>query len=111
MMKRILLGSLLALALPGLSARAWVVNVQVACPNDTTASGIEVCVEGVGCATTDELGLVTIGVFDFPTNYTVCVTESTLPAGATLAPLCQNVDVIDGTGALVTFTLGGDFCS
>src|SRR5262245_60512381 len=82
---------LLAIELSGLTASACLVQVRVACPNDTTAKGIKVCIAGsiTGCAYTDDLGIVSLLV---PTvgNYTVCVDPSTLPAGAKLNPNCKN---------------------
>ena len=105
-----MVSGLLAVALSGLTASACIVQIRVACPNDTTASGIEVCINGVGCATTDPLGIASIEVPAFDT-YTVCVTASTLPPGATLAPLCQKIKVVDEAPPVLVFTLGGDFCS
>ncbi|HKW28507.1 MAG TPA: hypothetical protein VJT54_04165 [Verrucomicrobiae bacterium] len=105
-----MMAGLLAAALSGVIANACVVQIRVACPNDTAASGVEVCIAGVGCATTDNLGIATIAVPAFDT-YTVCVTASTLPAGATLTPLCQKVKVVDDAPPVVLFTLGGNICS
>jgi len=101
---------LLALGLSGLTANACILSIRVACPNDRTVSGIQVCVDGVGCATTDDLGVVTIAVGGFGT-YTVCVDSSTLPPGATLSPLCQKIKVLSDAPPLLEFPLGGDFCS
>ena len=108
-LKKILSG-LVAVALSGLTASACILQVRVACPNDSTASGIEVCVDGVGCALTDEFGVATIDTGGLGT-FTVCVTESTLPAGATLKSLCQNIKVVSDAPPLMEFVLGGDFCS
>lgn len=107
---KIMKSGLLALALSGLTANACLVQIRVACPNDSTSSGIEVCINGVGCAYTDNLGIASILVPTFDT-YTVCVNASTLPAGATLSPLCQKIKVVDLAPPVLVFTLGGDFCS
>src|SRR3954447_24053455 len=92
--KTIMFG-LLAMAFAGLTASACLVQVRVACPNDATASGIRVCIAGslTGCALTDSLGIVQIQVPQVG-NYTVCVDAATLPAGATLKPLCKNIKVV-----------------
>jgi hypothetical protein len=109
-MKKSMMAGLLAFALSGLTTNACLVQVRIACPNDTPASGVEVCIDGVGCATTDNLGIASIAVPAFDT-YTVCVTASTLPAGAKLTPLCQKIKVVDDAPPLLTFTLSGDICS
>src|SRR5215469_10268890 len=110
MKSKMMMSGLLAVALSGLTASACLVQVRVACPNDTTASGIVVCIAGVGCATTDNLGIANILVPTFDT-YTVCIDPSTLPAGAKLAPLCQKIKVVDLAPPVLTFTLSGSFCS
>ena len=102
--------SILAAALSGLTANACLVQVRIACPNDTPASGVSVTVEGVGSATTDNLGIAGVEVPAFAT-YTVCVDPNTLPAGATLSPLCVKIKVVDDAPPLVTLFLGGNFCS
>jgi len=107
--KKLMYG-LLALGLSALTADACILQIRVACPNDTTRSGISVCVDGVGCAVTDDIGVATIAVGGFGT-YTVCVDPATLPAGATLSPLCQKIKVISDAPPLIEFALGGDFCS
>ncbi len=107
---KMIMPSLIALALSGLTANACLVQVRIACPNDTPASGVEVCIDGVGCATTDNLGIAGIEVPAF-TTYTVCVTASTLPAGATLTPLCQKIKVVDDAPPVLNFTLGGNICN
>ena len=104
------MSGLLALALSGLTADACILQIRVACPNDTTASGIQVCVDGVGCAYTDNLGVATIDVGGFGT-FSVCVNAATLPAGATLTPLCQKIKVVSDAPPLLEFALGGSFCS
>ena len=105
-----MMSSLLALGLAGLTANACLVQIRVACPNDTTASGIKVCINGVGCAPTDNLGIASIAVPSFG-SYTVCVDKSTLPPGATLSPACQKILVLDLAPPVVNFTLGGSFCA
>jgi hypothetical protein len=107
---RKMFAGLLAVALSALTASACIVQVRVACPNDTTAAGISVCIVGVGCATTDSLGLVSIMVPRFDT-YTVCIDPSTLPAGAKLSPLCQKIKVMDLAPPVLVFTLSGPFCT
>src|SRR5436190_6809924 len=102
--------SLVALVLSAVTASACILTIRVACPNDTTRSGIRVCVAGVDCALTDDIGVATIQVPQFDT-YTVCVDASTLPAGATLSPLCQKVKVASDAPPLIEFDLGGSFCS
>src|SRR6476661_6877907 len=91
MKMRILASALLAAALSGLTANACDLTIRIACPNDRTAAGIEVCVDGVGCVTTDDLGIANIHLPSINTSYNVCVTQSTLPAGATLKVNCQQV--------------------
>jgi hypothetical protein len=110
MKSKMMMSGLLAVALSGLTASACLVQVRVACPNDTTAAGISVCIVGVGCATTDSLGIANILVPAFDT-YTVCIDPSTLPAGATLKPLCQKIKVVDLAPPVLNFTLSGSFCT
>ena len=107
-----MMSGLLAAAMSCLTVNACLVQIRVACPNDTTASGIRVCIAGslTGCATTDSLGIVQIQV-PAVGNYTVCVDPSTLPAGATLSPLCKNIKVLTEDTTYVDITLGGNFCS
>jgi hypothetical protein len=99
---------LFATGLSTLTASACILDIRVACPNDLGAAGVEVCVDGVGCAVTDSLGIATIAV---PIGtHTVCVTESTLPAGATISKPCQTVKVVSDAPPVVEFDIGGDFC-
>src|SRR5437868_2087872 len=111
-MKLKMMTVLLAAALSALTASACLVQVRVACPNDTTASGIKVCIAGsvTGCAYTDSLGIATLQVPSVG-DYTVCVDLSTLPPGATLNPNCKNIKVVTVDTTYVDITLGGDFCS
>jgi len=107
------MSGLLAAALSAaLTANACLVQVRVACPNDNTASGIRVCIAGsiTGCALTDGLG---IAVLQVPAvgNYTVCVDNSTLPAGAKLNPNCKNIKVVTEDTTYVDLSLSGDFCT
>ena len=104
------MSALLAMALSSLTASACLVQIRVACPNDRAASGVQVCISGVGCATTDNLGIASILVPVFDT-YTVCVNPATLPPGATLSPLCQKIKVVDDAPPVLNFTVNGDFCS
>ena len=59
---------------------------------------------------TDSLGIVSLRVPAVGT-YTVCVDESTLPAGATLNPNCKKIQVLTEDTTYVDITLGGNFCS
>lgn len=107
-----LMSGVLAVALSSLTASACLVQIRLACPNDTTASGIRVCIAGsiTGCALTDNLGIVSILVPAVGT-YTICVDESTLPPGATLKPNCKKVNVLTEDTTYVDLTLGGSFCT
>ena len=111
MKSKTFLCGLLAAAVSGLTALACPVQVRVACPNDTPAVGVEVCIVGVGCALTDDLGIATIVVPFLDETYTINVTGSTLPAGATLKQQSQKITVTSDAPPVVDFTLGGDFCS
>jgi hypothetical protein len=110
MKSKIMFGALAA-ALSVLTANACLVQVRIACPDDTAASGVRVCIAGsiTGCAFTDNLGLVSLQV-PAVGNYTVCVDESTLPAGATLGGNCKNIKVVTEDTTYVDITIGGDFC-
>jgi hypothetical protein len=110
-MKNKLMSSLLALGLSGLAAHACLVQVRVACPNDNTAAGIRVCINGsiTGCALTDGLGVAVLQVPAVGT-YTLCVDESTLPAGAKLNPNCQKIKVLTEDTTYVDVALTGTFC-
>jgi len=107
-----ILSGLFALAFAGLTANACLVQVRVACPNDATAAGIRVCIAGsiTGCALTDSLG---VAVLQVPAvgNYTVCVDESTLPAGAKLNPNCKKINVLTEDTTYVDLLLSGIFCT
>jgi hypothetical protein len=100
----------LAVACSGLTASACILQVRVACPNDTTAAGIRVCVDGVGCAVTDPFGVAVIDVGNFGT-FNVCVDPTSLPAGASLNPSCQKIKVVSDAPPLMEFALSGAFCS
>jgi hypothetical protein len=103
---------LLAAGLSALTANACLVQVRIACPNDATASGIKVCIAGsiTGCALTDNLGIAVLQVPAVGT-YTLCVDDSTLPAGAKLNPNCTKVNVLTEDTTFVSLSLSGDFCS
>src|SRR5215467_16058905 len=109
---KMMVSGLLAVALSTLTATACLVQVRVACPNDTTASGIKVCIAGsiTGCALTDSLGIAVLQVPAVGT-YTLCVDNSTLPAGAKLNPNCIKVNVLTEDTTFVSLSLSGDFCS
>ncbi len=109
-MNKLLMSGLLAAGLSAVTANACLVSIHVACPNDKTASGIRVYIEGVGEDLTDGAGLASISVPVLGETYTVCVDASTLPAGATLKPLCQKVKVLDLAPPVVEFVMGGTFC-
>ncbi len=111
MKSKIITSSLVALAMSALTADACRLPIRVACPGNTTASGIRVSIEGVGEAVTDGLGMVEIEVPYIGSTYTVCVDTTTLPAGATLKTACQSVKVTSDAPPVVGFTLGGDICS
>jgi hypothetical protein len=111
MKSKMMMCGLLAAALSGLTALACPVQVRLACPNDKPAVGVEVCIEGVGCALTDDLGIATIEVPWLGETYNISVTESTLPAGFTLKHLTQSIKVLNDAPPVVEFTLGGDSCS
>jgi len=110
-LKQIMFG-LLAAGLSVVTANACLVQVRIACPNDTTASGIRVCIAGAipECGLTDNLGIVSLRV-PAVGDYTVCVDTTTLPAGATLQKNCQKIQVLTEDTTYVDVTLGGDFCS
>jgi len=95
-----------------LAANACFIQIRIACPNDRPAVGVEVCVEGSedGCVLTDDQGIALIHVPVLGT-YTATVTASTLPPGATLNPLKQNIKVETDTTTYAEFIIGGDFCS
>ena len=104
---------LVALLAASITANACIVTVRIACPNDTTASGIRVYIDGVGETTTDSLGLAEIHVPYINQKYTVCVDESTLPAGATLVDknACKEINVNSLAPPVINFNLkGGAFC-
>jgi hypothetical protein len=111
-MKKLIAACLAAAVLSALTASACLVQVRVACPNDTTAAGIKVCIAGsiTGCALTDSLGIATLQVPAVGT-YTVCVDQSTLPAGAKLNPNCQKVKVLTEDTTFVDLVLSGSFCT
>src|SRR5258708_3958066 len=111
-MKLKIMFSALAAACSLLTANACLVQVRVACPNDTTAAGINVCIAGsiTGCALTDSLGIAVLQVPAVGT-YTLCVDQSTLPAGAKLNPNCIKVKVLTEDTTFVELSLSGDFCS
>jgi len=110
MKRKIMMAALMATALYGLTATACLVQVHVGCPNDRPAVGVQVCIAGAGCARTDDQGIASIQVPDFG-NYSVCVTAASLPAGATLSPLCQNIKVETLAPPVLEFVLSGSFCS
>jgi len=110
MKSKAFVSGLLALCLAGFTAEACVVQVHIACPSDQSAAGVEVCIDGVGCATTDSFGIAQIQVPGFDT-YTVRVTGSTLPAGATLNPLSTKIKVENDAPPVIELVLGGSFCS
>jgi hypothetical protein len=109
MKTKLIMSCLLASALAAFTANACTIQVGLACPNDRTASGIELCLDGVYCATTDDFG---IAVFHVPSTgtYTLCVNKSTLPAGASLTPQCRTVVSITEDTTFINLSLDGKFC-
>ena len=109
---KMIVSGLLAVALSGLSAKACWIQIRVACPNDRSAAGVEICVDGSeeGCAVTDDQGVALLHVPVLGT-YTATVTESTLPPDAILSPLKQTIKVVTDSTTYAEFILGGDFCS
>ena len=106
---RTALCGLLAAGLSVLSANACLVQIRVACANDTSASGVRVWMDGPGDAYTDDFGIATFNVNFFGT-YNVCVDTTTLPAGAKLSPTCMKVKVQDDAPPVFNFVLTGPFC-
>jgi hypothetical protein len=108
-----MLGALLAMGLSALSANACFLQFRVACPNDTTVSGIRVCITWdkgtLACVETDSLGIA--GIPAAFGTYTVCVDTSTLPPGAHVSPQCQKITVTDEAPPVIVFTISGSFCS
>jgi len=104
------MSSIAALALSAMTASACLVTIRIACPNDSAASGVRVYIEGVGEGITDGLGLVEIEVPWIGETYTVCVDESTLPAGASLKKACKDIKVEDLAPPVLEFTVDGDYC-
>jgi hypothetical protein len=109
MKSKLMMFGLLAACVAGLNANACLLDIRVACPNDTTASGIWIVIDDVFYVQTDTLGIAELSI-GFGTHK-VCVLQSTLPAGATLSPLCQKINIPDAGVGVVEFTLGGNFCS
>src|SRR6478736_1387424 len=105
MKSKMMLCGLLAAALSSLTALACPVQVRLSCPNDKPAVGVEVCIAGVGCALTDDLGIATIEVPMIGDTYTISITGSTLPAGATLNQKTQKITVLNDAPPVVDFVL------
>jgi hypothetical protein len=101
---------MLAAALSTFTADACRLPIRLACPNDTALTGVRVYIPGVGEGITDGLGMVEIEVPWLGSTYTVCVDETTLPAGATLNKPCQDVTVLNDAPPVLNFTVRGDFC-
>jgi hypothetical protein len=111
MKEKLVVTGLLALSLSAFNVMAWSVSGVVACPNGNSACGINVCINGVGCATTSGNGAYTLELPDTPATYTICVDTSTLPAGTTVSG-CQNFSVDDiNQFATADFTLDGSICT
>ncbi len=104
------MSGVLALALSSLSSSACLLPIRIACPGDTALSGVRVYIEGVGEGVTDGLGIVEIEVPWLGSTYTVCVDGSTLPSGASITKLCQDVKVLNDAPPVVEFTARGSFC-
>ena len=106
---KMIMAGLLVAALSGMSALACVIQVRIACPNDSAASGVLVSVSGVGNATTDNLGIASFDVPGFGT-YTIQVWTGTLPAGATLKFDTKTINVQNDAPPVVEFEINGTFC-
>jgi hypothetical protein len=106
---------LLAATLSVVTANASTcLSIRIACPNDLAPTPVKVHVLSsgveVGANWTDNLGVVTICNLTVGTTYTVCVNESTLPAGASIAKPCQEITILSSAPPVVEFVLNGDFC-
>ena len=104
------MSGLLAAVLSNLTAEACLLPIRLACPNDTALSGVRVYIQGVGEGVTDGLGIVEIEVPWIGSTYTVCVDETTLPAGASILKACQDIKVLNVAPPVVDFTVRGNFC-
>ena len=112
MKSKLALSGLVALALSAFTANAcWNVSGVVSCPNGNTAAGIVLNIPGVGSTTTTGNGAFFI---DLPSQgtYTICIDESTLPAGASVSSKSCVKFSVDNIHqfADINFTLKGAFC-
>jgi hypothetical protein len=113
---KLLLAALLAATLSVVTTHASTCQpIRIACPNDLAptnpvkvrtydSSGVE-----VGGNWTDSLGLLMECGLRPGETYTICVDESTLPAGASIRKPCQVITATLAAPVLV-FVLQGDFC-
>ena len=85
MKTKLIMSGLLAVGLSAVSASACLLDIRVACPNDTAGVGVWVVIDNVFYVQTDSLGIAELSL-SFGTHK-VCVLQSSLPPGATLTPL------------------------
>ena len=91
------------------------VLVRLACPNDLAPAPVRIHFYDssgvlVGATWTDELGITGTCGLTIGQTYTVCVDESTLPAGASVKKACQDATIVSFVPPLVEFVLEGDLC-
>jgi hypothetical protein len=111
-----IIGALFALTLSVLTGHASAcLPIRLACPNDLPASPVKVFMFDSSGAQisgnwTDELGIIIECGLQVGQTYTVCVDESTLPAGASIKKPCQTVTILSLAPPILEFVLEGDFC-
>jgi hypothetical protein len=109
------MAALLAAALSIVAAHAnTCLSIRIACPNDLSPPPVKVRLYVAGAEFsanwTDNLGVVSFCGLTLGTTYTICVDESTLPAGATIKKPCQTVTLVTMADPVVEFELSGPFC-
>jgi len=109
------MAALLAATLSIVAAHAnTCLSIHIACPNDLAPRPVKVRIYAGGAEVsanwTDNLGIVGFCGLTLGTTYTICVDESTLPAGATLRKPCQTVTLVTMADPVVEFVLDGPFC-
>jgi len=113
-----IMAGLLTATLSLVTANAWdtefCLPIRVACPNDLPGTPVKVLLTEpngtVWGGWTDNLGIVQFCGLTVGATYTICVVESTLPAGASIKRPCQKVTVLSAASPVVEFVLEGDFC-
>jgi len=115
--RKALWAGLLAATLSVLSANASspCLSIRIACPNDLVPPQVKVRLYNsagveINANWTDGLGLVTMCGLSVGATYTVCIDESTLPAGASIKKPCQIVTILSQAPPSLDFVLEGDFC-